>query len=114
MLDLIQKGKKTIMKLLRHIVGMTLRKDILDADKKIILQRIKSDLEGLKNVIPCIAELTVHIDLLPTSNMEFVIDSAFANNDAFMEYQVHPAHASIAEFIGTVRADRTCYDYYDE
>ena len=96
----------------RHIVMLTLKDELTASEKAAHAQRIKTELEGLKSVIPGIETFTVHIDALPSSNVSLVFDSIFVSEKALSEYQTHPEHVKVAEYIHSIRKDRSCIDFY--
>lgn len=98
--------------MLRHIVMFTL-KEFDEAEKDAIKLKMKDILEGLKDIIPGIVKLNVITDPLPTTNGDVVLDSLFESEEALGNYQVHPEHIKVGEYIGTVRKERICIDYYE-
>jgi len=73
--------------------------------------RIKRELEALTGCISEIIELSVHVNELSTSNMDIMLDSLFANEEALAAYKIHPEHKKAAAFIETVLNNRACFDY---
>jgi heme-degrading monooxygenase HmoA len=98
--------------MIRHIVMFTL-KDFDEAEKVSIKLKIKNMLEGLKDIIPGIVKLDVVTDPLPTTDGDVVLDSIFESEEALANYQVRPEHKKAGEYIGTVRKERICIDYYE-
>ena len=99
--------------MVRHIIALTLRDDLPPEQKRESALKIKSLLEGLKETVPGIVEFTVHIDLLPTSNVDVVFNTVFESPEALAAYQVHPEHLRVSEFVRTVRQERVCADYLE-
>lgn len=98
--------------MIRHIVMFTL-KDFDEAEKETIKLEIKDRLEGLRSIIPGIVKLNVITNPLPTTNGDVILDSLFESEEALASYQIHPEHKLVGEYIGTVRKDRICIDYYE-
>lgn len=97
--------------MIRHIVVLRHRDGFAPEEKREIARKIQRELDRLKDVIPGITEFAVHIDLLPTSNADLLIDSLFVSEAALAAYQVHPEHVRAADYIRSVMKDRTCIDY---
>ena len=60
-----------------------------------------------------IIEIKVHINELSSSNRDIILNSLFESEKALADYQVHPEHEKIGEFIGSVLKNRACIDYYE-
>lgn len=43
--------------------------------------------------------------------MDVVFDSVFETEEALAEYQVHPEHLRVADYVRTVMIDRVCVDF---
>ncbi|MCL2855321.1 MAG: Dabb family protein [Defluviitaleaceae bacterium] len=99
--------------MLRHIVAWNYKDGFTDAENKENAQKVKMELEGLKNHIPEIMEIKVNIEMLPTSNRDIVLDSLFKDEAALAAYQVHPEHQRAAAFVASVTQNRVCVDYYE-
>lgn len=99
--------------MVRHIVmwnfadGFSKEENAENADK------IKSGLEGLSGMVEGVCEIAVHINALPSSNRNVVLNSLFESEEALTAYQVHPEHKRIGEFIRSVMKDRVCIDYIE-
>ncbi|MCC8180214.1 MAG: Dabb family protein [Planctomycetes bacterium] len=102
------------MAMVRHIVGLKLKEEFSRAEKKKHAEKIKQELENLKNIIPGIIEFTVITEVLPTSTVEVVFTSIFESEEALAAYQTHPAHVRAAEFVRSVRSERVCIDYEND
>ena len=99
--------------MVKHIILWTLRDDLSDAEKESIKRDIKAGLEGLKDQVPGLLDITVHIDgRLASSNCDLMLDSTLESPEALQGYAVHPAHVAVAN--GKVRpytCQRTCLDF---
>ena len=99
--------------MVRHIVALRFKEGFTPEEKRANAVKIKSSLEALKGVIPGIIEFAVHIDLLPTSDVDVVFNTIFESEEALAAYQIHPEHLRAAEFVRSVRQDRICIDYQE-
>jgi len=97
--------------MIQHIVAWDCADGFTEAEKAANAQRAKTELEALRGVIGGVIELTVYINLLPSSNRDIVLFSTFDSIESLQAYQVHPAHKQAAEFVGSVTQNRTCLDY---
>lgn len=98
--------------MVKHIIIWTLKDDFSGAQIAEIKAGIKEGLEGLTGQIPGLVEIKVHINGLPSSNADLMLDSTFESMEALKEYSVHPAHVAVAD--GKVRpftATRNCFDF---
>lgn len=98
--------------MVKHIIVWTL-KDCYSADEKEAIKRdIKSSLEGLLGVIDGLADISVKIDALPSSNADLMLDSTFTSFDALKGYSSHPSHVAVAnKYVRPFTAVRSCFDY---
>lgn len=99
--------------MLRHIVAWNYKDELVGDEKRKHAQRIKSELEALTQCIDGIIELKVHIDMLPSSNKDIVLNSLFESEEALLAYQVHPEHQRVGEHVRSVTQNRTCVDYFE-
>lgn len=97
--------------MIRHIVAVRYKKGFSEEENAASAKKIKKLLEALKQVVPGIMEFTVHIDLCTSSNMDVVFDSVFESEKALKDYQVHPEHIRVANYVKTVMTDRICIDF---
>lgn len=95
--------------MIRHIVFWNLKEE----NKAETAQKIKADLEALKDKIPGLLHIEVGINSpeAPGDNWDVVLNSDFESIEALNAYQVHPLHKEAAGFIGSVRTARACVDY---
>lgn len=97
--------------MVRHIVTWNFKDGFTENKNKENAQKIKLSLESLAQVIDGVVELNVHIDPLPSSNRDLILNSLFQSEEALSTYQAHPEHQKIGTFIGTVMQNRSCVDY---
>ena len=90
-----------------HIEGLTNEKKLENA------ALIKSELEGLKGIIPGLTEMVIYSNLLDTSNADIVLYSVFESKDALATYTNHPEHVRVATTIVRPRVtNRRCADFF--
>ena len=69
------------------------------------------DAEGLY-VIPGLVDIRVHIDALPSSNADLMLDTTFESAEALKGYSKHPAHVAVADSkVRPYYKSRVCLDY---
>ncbi|MDE5590793.1 MAG: Dabb family protein [Acetatifactor sp.] len=98
--------------MVKHIILWTLKEELTSEEKAAVKAGIKSGLEGLAGRIPGLLEIKVHTEGLPSSNVDLMLDSSFADEAALKGYAVHPEHVAVAD--GKVRpytAVRSCMDF---
>ena len=73
---------------------------------------LKSSLEGLKSMIKEIKFLEVGISISDAPDFyDIVLISEFKDPRDLENYQKHPEHVKVGEFIGKVRLERKVVDY---
>ena len=99
--------------MVKHIVLFKLADEAEGNVKLRNAEIIKEQLEALKEIIPQIRKIHVHINSAkaPADNCDVLLDSEFDNLDDVKSYSVHPAHVKVGEFIGRVRVSRAAIDY---
>ena len=76
------------------------------------LTKWKKELEGLFGVVPSIRSITVHVEPLPSSNCDMMLDSSFEDEEGLKAYASHPAHVEVANrFVRPYTAGRVCMDF---
>lgn len=97
--------------MVNHIVLWNLKAELSDQEKKEAAERIKRELEGVKEQVSGVVSLQVVTSPLVSSNKEIGLISVFESVEDLQNYQVHPAHVTAAKYIGTVTEGRVCLDY---
>ncbi|EON72633.1 Dabb family protein [Lysinibacillus sphaericus] len=97
--------------MIRHIVMWNHKDDFNHEEKVINAQKVKNELESLPQMIDGIISLNVIINPLSTSNREIILNSLFESEDHLQQYQVHPEHVRVSQFVGSVVKDRVCIDF---
>lgn len=99
--------------MIKHIVAWSFKNEIQENQKEKYANRIKSELESLKNIIPEIVKIEVYTQLAQTSNRDMMLYSEFETAEALADYQIHPEHKKVSEFVRSVMTERVCLDYFD-
>lgn len=97
--------------MVHHIVLWNLKEELSEAEKKEAADRIKEELEAVKEEVSGVVSLNVVTNGLTSSNKEIGLISVFESEEALKAYQVHPAHVAAGSFIKTVTSGRCCLDY---
>lgn len=98
--------------MVKHVILWKLREDIPAEELAAVKQGIKDGLEGLVGQVPGLLDVHVHINGLPTSTVDVMLDSTLESFEALKGYAVHPAHVAVAN--GKVRpytCQRSCLDF---
>jgi Stress responsive A/B Barrel Domain. len=99
--------------MVRHIVMWNL-KDGFTTDENILnANRVKESLEALTATIDGIISFEVIISPLNSSNRDIVLNSLFSDEQALANYQTHPDHVRVSNYVGTVMMNRSCIDYFE-
>ena len=100
--------------MVRHIVCWNYKDGFTDEQNRKNALKVKSELENLKNRIEGIIELQVLVDILSTSNKDIVLNSLFENEQSLANYQAHPEHKRVGDFVGKVLQNRVCIDFFEK
>lgn len=97
--------------MVHHIVLWNLKAELSEQEKKEAAERIKRELEGVKEQVSGVISLRVVTSPITSSNKDIGLISVFESNEALQNYQVHPAHVTAAKYVGSVTEGRVCLDY---
>ena len=98
--------------MVKHVILWNLKSEYSIEEKQKIKENIKTSLESLKDKIPGLVEIKVHINGLETSNADLMLDSTLESAQALKEYAVHPDHVYAADtFVRPFTAVRSCLDF---
>ena len=98
--------------MVKHIVAWKLKETAHGISKQENAQKIKSLLENLNGKIPGLLKLEVGFDFSATAeSSDIVLYSEFVDHKALDEYQIHPLHMKVKEFLPLVRSERRVVDY---
>ena len=81
--------------MLRHVILWQLKDELTDEEKQKVKQDIKDGLEALNGKIKGLESLEVHINGLPASTADVMLDVWVAEN-AFADYADDPEHKKVA------------------
>ena len=96
--------------MVKHIILWKLKDEV--ADREAVKRGIKEGLEGLKGKIPGLAEITVRIEGLASSNADAMLDTTFESEAALKGYATHPDHVAVANAkVRPFTQTRLCLDY---
>ena len=98
--------------MIKHIVMWTFAKHAEGADKATNLETARARLSDLNGLVP---GMHAFEPVIPgdgfESTYDLVLYSEFDTPADLKAYATHPAHVTVAEFIGKVRTSRACMDY---
>jgi len=98
--------------MIKHIVMWKLKEHAEGADRAANAAKMKSLLDGCRDVVPGIVEFEVALAQPGLeATYDVVLYSVFADKAALDAYQDHPKHVAVKPFIGAVRFERQCMDY---
>jgi quinol monooxygenase YgiN len=98
--------------MIKHIVMWKLKEHAEGADRAANAAKMKSLLDGCRDVVPGIVEFEVAVAQPGLeATYDIVLYSVFADKAALDAYQDHPKHVAVKPFIGAVRLERQCMDY---
>lgn len=98
--------------MIKHIVMWKIKESHEGVDKSEFMDRIKEELEGLKDVIPEIKTIEVgrNSNELPTS-FDIALYSEFESQEDLDIYKEHPEHQKVAQFVRQAVTDAVVVDY---
>ena len=98
--------------MIKHVIIWKLREELSIEEKNKAKKEAKTALEALAGNIDGLLDITLNIDMLPTSNCDMMLDSSFESVEALAGYQKHPLHVAAADtFVRPVAKERLCADY---
>ena len=98
--------------MVKHVILWQLKDEFSEEEKVSIRAGIKEGLEGLAGKIPGLTEIKVQTQMLPSSNVDVMLDATFVDEAALKGYAVHPAHVEVADTkVRPYTKTRACIDY---
>ena len=98
--------------MVKHIILWQLKDELTDAEKAAVKAEAKAGLEALAGRIPGLVEIKVHINALPTSNADMMLDTTFETFEALKGYSTHPEHVAVANTkVRPYYKNRVCLDF---
>ncbi len=99
-------------KMIKHVVIWKLKETAMGATKYENALAMKTRLEALSEKIPQIISIEVGINITVSATAgDVVLISTFADDEALETYTNHPEHKKVADFVSSVRLERTVVDY---
>ncbi len=99
--------------MIRHIVAWNYKDELTSEEKQINGDKIKTELENLKTLISEIIQIKVILNPAKSSNRDVVLMSIFENEKDLANYQIHPEHKKVSQFISSIMKDRVCLDLFE-
>lgn len=96
--------------MVKHIVFWKLHDQAEGQTKLENAKKIKEKLEGLVGVIPGLLSANVGINQ-NGGEYDAALIAEFSTFDDLHQYDTHPAHQKVREFVAKVRIARTAVDY---
>ncbi|MBC8530260.1 Dabb family protein [Gehongia tenuis] len=96
--------------MVKHIVLWKLKDEAEGNGKDTNMRIIKERLEALVGVVPGLLKLEVGFNYVK-NDFDLCLYSEFVSNEALENYDSHPAHLAVREFVSKVRLDRIACNY---
>ena len=98
--------------MIKHVIIWKMREELSIEEKNKAKADAKTALEALAGNIDGLLDITLNIDMLPSSNCDMMLDSSFESVEALAGYQKHPLHVAAADtFVRPFASQRLCADY---
>lgn len=101
--------------MIQHIVMFRFQEEACGRSKEENLQEAKARMLALKDQIPQIRGMEVHLAAPGSAagNFDYVLISQFDSMEDLEIYQKHPAHVAFGKFVSELRQPdgRACMDY---
>ncbi|MGX6979571.1 Dabb family protein [Vagococcus elongatus] len=99
--------------MIRHIVAWNFKEGSSEEENLANARKIKLAVEALGSTIPGVISIEVEISLLRSSTHGLMLNGLYENEKSLADYQVHPDHLRVSEFIKQVTTDRVCLDFFE-
>lgn len=97
--------------MVKHFIIWKLKDNFTEEEKSAARAEAKRRLEALNGKIDGLISIAVHIDRLPSSTGDMMLESYFADEAALQRYQKDPLHLEAATYVRSVVAERLCLDF---
>lgn len=99
--------------MIKHIVWWTLKDNAENASAAENGLKIKSIGEALMGKISTLKTIEISVEIQETTTIptQVVLQSSHENMEALAEYNAHPEHQKLVEFIKKVVSSRNALDY---
>jgi hypothetical protein len=96
----------------KHVVMWKFKDSAENGSRNENLQKAKQLLDALPEKIAVIRNFEVGIDILHSStSYDLILNSSFENQQALVQYQTHPEHVKVVEFLRKVQISKVVVDY---
>ena len=76
--------------MVRHVILWKLKEELSAEEKAKVKREAKEHLEGLVGIVPGLREMHIHIEGLPSSNMDMMLDALLDDAASLKGYAVNP------------------------
>lgn len=98
--------------MVRHIVAWNYADGFSKEENRKNTERMKAELENLKDLIEGLVSIQVFIDHINTSDSDILLDSTFVSEEALKNYIVHPEHVRVGtNYVKPFVKNRKCIDF---
>lgn len=97
--------------MVRHIVMWILKEELGGETKEQVMNKIKKDLEALKQVRKEIIEIQVGFNCNHNEKYDLILNSLFETLDDVKTYAISPEHTAVATYIKSKVEVRSAIDY---
>lgn len=98
--------------MIRHIVAWNFKEGFTEEENLANARKIKLAVEALSTIIPGVISIEVEISLLHSSTHDLMLNGLYENEKSLADYQSHPEHLRVSEFIKQVTTNRVCLDFF--
>ncbi len=107
-----QKNKPETNKIMLNHVVLFKLKEYPEAEKREVLARLKTALEGLSDKIEELKYIEVGLNYeLNAKSYDICLITHFISVEDFEVYRVHPEHLKVVELIGQTTVSRAAVDF---
>ncbi len=100
------------MSTFKHVVMWRFKAEAEGNTKEENMQKVIDGLYALRGVVPELMDVELHRDILHGGgSYDVILICTFADLDAMLSYQIHPAHMKMRDFIHKVITERVTIDY---
>ncbi len=98
--------------MIKHIVFWRLNESAYGNDKQTNAQILKEKLLAMKSKVYGLLKIEVGFDFsTEKDSCDVVLYSEFSSKEALYQYQIHPEHQAIKQWLSEVRYERKVVDY---
>lgn len=97
--------------MIRHIVSWSFPGGYTGEKKDEVVQKMREDLQKVKEDVTACLEMNLHYPLLDTSSAEICLNTLFTDVEGLMQYQTHPVHLRVIQLLKENLTNRVAVDY---